>query len=233
VFGVFKPRVKQSYARAKIIKQQRKAGKDVIVLETGYVNRGDGPNDYYAAGWNGLNGRADFKNKGMGSARWEGLGVKMAPPTQGEDIILCGQVPWDASVVNVNIVDWLNEVSLWLSTVTSRKVVYRPHPKAKEHPKEVAGAETSAAALQEDLDRAFCVVTYNSNAAVLAVLAGVPATAEDKGSMASLVTGDRRQILHPPHPTEGVRQQWANDLAYAQWNLDEMRGGMAWEHLIG
>ena len=29
----------------------------------------------------------------------------------------------------------------------------------------------------------------------------------------------------------GDRTQWAYDLAYAQWNLEEMKLGMPWKHL--
>ena len=71
IFGVYKSKVKQSWPRGRVFRQQREKNLDVIVLETGYVNRGDGETHHYAAGFNGLNGRADFKNKSMGPDRWE------------------------------------------------------------------------------------------------------------------------------------------------------------------
>src|SRR5688500_10535810 len=65
IFGVFKSKVPVSWPRGAVFRQQRSKNLDVIVLETGYINRGDGETHHYAAGFNGLNGRADFKNKGM------------------------------------------------------------------------------------------------------------------------------------------------------------------------
>src|SRR6185436_15291850 len=65
IFGVYKSKVPRSFARGEIFRQQRENNLDVVVLETGYINRGDGEDHHYAAGFNGLNGRADFKNKGM------------------------------------------------------------------------------------------------------------------------------------------------------------------------
>ena len=50
VFGVHKSKIKASWPRGKIIAQQREKNLDVIVLETGYINRGDGDNHHYAAG---------------------------------------------------------------------------------------------------------------------------------------------------------------------------------------
>src|SRR5690348_1754408 len=89
ILGVYKSKVRKSWPRGNVFRQQRKNNKDVIVLETGYVNRGDGENHHYAAGFNGLNGRADFRNKSMDPSRWEKLGVQLKPYRRGEHIILC------------------------------------------------------------------------------------------------------------------------------------------------
>ena len=50
VFGVYKSKVPISFPRGEVIRRQRQRNKDVIVLETGYVNRGDGENHHYACG---------------------------------------------------------------------------------------------------------------------------------------------------------------------------------------
>src|SRR5438094_623219 len=109
IFGVYKSKVRKSWPRGKVFRQQRQNNKDVIVLETGYVRRGDGEDHYYAAGFNGLNGRAEFRNKGMGVERWEKLGVQLKPYSRGSKVILCGQVPWDASVEGSYHVVWIQE----------------------------------------------------------------------------------------------------------------------------
>ena len=62
IFGVYKSRVAASHARGEINQQQREKNLNVIVLESGYVNRGDGQNHHYAAGWNEI-GRASCSER--------------------------------------------------------------------------------------------------------------------------------------------------------------------------
>ena len=71
------------------------------------------------------------------------------------------------------------------------------------------------------------VVTFNSNSGVDAVLAGVPTVAVDQGAMAWAVTG-RDPTVQPPTPD---RSTWAAELAWCQWTLDEIKKGVAWDHL--
>jgi hypothetical protein len=84
--------------------------------------------------------------------------------------------------------------------------------------------------IEEDLKGAHAIVTFNSNAAVDAVIAGIPAFAMDQGSMAWDVTEhDLARIEQPIRPD---RDQWAAELAYTQWTQDEMARGWAWHHLF-
>lgn len=227
VFGVGKKNVPVSYARGEIIRRHEEAGKDVIVIEKGYVKR----DDYYAVGLNGLNGRADFANEGMNADRWEALGISLQPWSQiGKHILLCGQVPSDASVQNIDIVGWCTSMVYEMSLITNMPILYRPHPLAIEQSPLILGTRTSKnGSLEEDLKDAAAVVTYNSNAAVEAVIAGVPAFAFDEGSMAWPVAN--RSIDNLGSPLRPLRLQWAWDLAYAQWTLDEMAVGLPWAHL--
>lgn len=228
IFGVHKSKVKKSWPRGRVFRQQRENKLDVIVLETGYVNRGDGENHYYAAGFNGLNGRADFRNKNMPPERWESLGVQLKPYSRGEKVILCAQVPWDASVDHHDHLAWLKETASILKGVTTRPIVFRPHPLAKLPP--LPGCEYSTAPLVDDLKSAHCVVTFNSNSGVEALIDGKTIMAFDEGAMgwelANKKLGDIENLKYPD------RKQWARNLAYCQWNLDEMKQGLAWKHLF-
>jgi hypothetical protein len=220
VFGVYKSKVPISYPRGLVIAEQRKRGLDVIVLETGYINRGDGENHHYAAGYNGLNGRADFRNANSPADRAEKLSVTLQPwRKNGEHILLCGQVPWDASVDHISFKAWLNTMQETLKQVTWRPVRFRPHP-------QMVKPDMS---LEEDLENCWAVVTFNSNTAVDAALRGIPVFADDTGSMAYPIANKDIAQIAIPHMPE--RKQWLNNLAYAQWTPDEMRQGLTWEHL--
>lgn len=226
IFGMHKSKVKKSWPRGAIFRQQRDKKLDVIVLETGYVNRGDGENHHYAAGFNGMNGRANFRNKSMGPERWAKLGVQLKPYSRGDRVILCAQVPWDASVDHHEHLAWAVETASILKNMTMRPVVFRPHPLAPL-PK-IAGCEYSTRPFAEDLKTAHCVVTFNSNSAVEALIEGKPVIAYDEGSMVWKLANKKLDLENLYCPE---RQQWANDLAHAQWTPDEMRQGLAWKHL--
>jgi len=228
VFGVYKRAYKYSKHRARIISEQKSKGLKTVVLETGYVNRGDGPDHYYAAGFDGLNRAADFKNKGMPSDRWEKLGKKLEKLHKGEDIILCGQVPWDANVQEIRFEDFLSESLREIRKYTDRNIIFRPHP-LYQLPR-IDNTEYSRGPLQFDLDRAHVFVVYNSNISVDAVIHGVPVFAGNDNTMAwDVCNTDIRFIENPLYFD---RQQWAYDLAYTQWTPDEMRQGLTWRHLF-
>jgi hypothetical protein len=228
VMGVYKHRVPLSYPRGEIIKQQRDRALDYIVLETGYINRGAGPDNHYAFGWNGLNGRADFRNKGMPGDRAAKLDEVMQPwRDDGDYVLLCGQVPWDASCDFEDHVPWLNRAVAEIDRNTHRKIIFRPHPLARIPPLE--GCAYSQLDLQDDLEDAWCVVNFNSNSGVDSIMAGIPVFTFDVGSMVYSVSRHDWEIEAPVMPD---RQQWLNDIAYAQWTPDELRSGEAWQHIL-
>jgi len=234
VFGVHKSKVPKSFPRGKVFQQQRAKNLDVIVLETGYINRGDGEHHHYAAGFNGLNGRADFRNKGMSDDRAillrKNHGLRCLDwRKEGSHILLCGQVPWDASVeMCSDYPDWLRFITGQIKYHTKREIRFRPHPLAKLPP--IKGCTYSTAPLREDLEDCWATVSFNSNSSVESVIEGVPAFTFDAGSMAKEVSSQWLQEIERPHMPD--RHQWLNDLAYTQWTLNEMREGQAWKHLM-
>jgi hypothetical protein len=228
VMGVYKKRVPASYPRGEIIRQQNLRGLKCLILETGYINRGSGEDNHYALGWNGLNGRADFRNKDMPSDRAEKLRVGLQPwKDTGDYILLCGQVPWDASVDFTDHVTWLNHASEIIHKGSLKPILFRPHPLARIPPLDGCGYSTRP--LEEDLEGAAACVNYNSNTGVDAILAGVPTHTFDIGSMIYSVSSHDWEIGKPFKPD---RQQWLNDICYAQWTPQELRSGEAWKHIL-
>jgi hypothetical protein len=230
VFGVFKKGVPVSWRRGKIMDAHRERDLPVVVLETGYINRGDGPDNHYAVGLNGLNGRADFRNRGMPDDRWRALDIEMKPLHQGDKIVLCGQIPWDASVQHVNIHEWYEVAIDQIRQYTDRPIVFRPHPLLK-HVTRIDAVLMSNNPLRYDLMDAWAVVTFNSNTAVEAAIDGVPVFAFDEGSMALPVANTDFADIEKPRLLP--REQWAADLAYAQWMPYEIAKGWTWKHLFG
>lgn len=229
VFGVAKRAVSYSQYRGKVITEQTRLRQKVIILETGYLNRGDGEFNHYAVGFGGLNGRADFRNQNSSPDRWTKLGAELQPWRRtGRDkyILLCGQVPWDASVEHVHLDEWLVESYRQIKSKTDRRVYVRPHPKAPTHLR-INGIEEHSGPI--NWDDVHAVVTFNSNIAVEAVVAGVPAFVDDIGSMALQVAN--RSLSDIESPWYPQRTRWAQDLAYTQWTPQEIKNGEAWSHV--
>ena len=86
------------------------------------------------------------------------------------------------------------------------------------------GGGAVVADLQSALDGASHVVTWNSNTAVEAVIAGVPAVSMDIGSMAWDVTGHEPGEVATPD-----RLELAARLAWKQFTMAEMASGYCWD----
>ena len=230
VFGVYKSQVPVSFPRGRVIGKQKARNLTNLILETGYIKRGSAKTNYYAAGLNGINGRADFRNEGMPDDRSRKIDVPLRPWWgNGEKVLLCGQVPWDASVDHHNHLRWLVEAATVLQSLTKRTIVFRPHPLAKLP--NLTGCELSdGRPIEEELREAHVVVTFNSNCGVDAILNGVPVYAFDQGSMVYRIANKNWMMLE--HPKMPERQQWFNDICYCQWMPDEMANGETWKHLF-
>lgn len=205
----------------------RKQGHEVLVLERGYI--GD-RFTWTSLAWNGLNGRGDFclpETVDHGRARRH-FGHLLKPwRGEGQVVAIMGQVQGDASIQGQNMTVWYREAADAAARAYGLPVVFRPHPVADRRRLGVpAGLTVERGALAELFDAAHAVVTFNSNSAVDAILAGVPAVATDAGSMALPVAG--RTIGDRPTPD---RSEWLARLAWCQWRAEELADGSAWERM--
>lgn len=219
------------------IEAMKATGARLLIMERGYF-----PDRfaYSSLGWDGLNNRATFPECTDGGERfnkhWPGL-LKPWKDGRGETVLVCGQVPGDASVYGVNLDTWAQSVvdKLLSKPMPGTKaakwdVVFRPHPLVKRQGAVRCpnGARLSTSAtLSEDLaDAKFCV-TYNSNSGVESVCTGVPTVTLDQGAMAWDVSGHSidESLMVP------AREPWAHRLAWRQWRLEEIADGTAWDAL--
>lgn len=206
-------------------KRLRAHGHEVLVMERGYIG------DRFAwssMGWNGLNGRATFYPRDDPSRFAGNFSPLMRPWKEagtGRYVLIIGQVPGDASLGGIDLSRWYDESVKLACAAYYLPVVFRPHPQAVKRgiAKTLGGTRTHGATLADALSGAEAVITYNSNAAVESVLAGVPTIAADIGSMAYAMCGHKIGERITPD-----REQWAARLAWCQWKMDEIKSGEAW-----
>lgn len=201
-------------------------GHDVLVMERGYL--GDRFR-WYSLGWGGLNGRARFYPRLDGGERFlDHHGALVKPWRCGGDyVLLIGQMPTDVSLQGKNIEPWYQQSTRAAALAYKLPVRFRPHPQLAVYglkSKTPPGAELIGGTLHEALAGAAVCVTWNSNTAVDAVLAGVPTVAMDEGSMAYPVTGHKIGDL-----LICEREYWAYRLAWCQFLLSEIAEGLPFE----
>jgi hypothetical protein len=198
-------------------KELRALGHQVLVMERGFL-----PDRFKwtSLGWNGLNARATVPPVPEdGGERFATHHQPLKPWNEdGKYILIAGQVPGDAALGGRDLFPWYAEKAEELAGLHGLPVRFRHHPLSYRRSvvREVPGAPRIDGTLDEALEGAKLVVTFNSNTGVDALLAGKPATAEDEGSMIWGMTD---------------RQDWANKLAWRQWTIDEISSGVALQHV--
>lgn len=159
-----------------------------------------------------------WQHDGAGDASWERwlmLGIKLRPwSSGGSHILVCppGEV-FSQAVGGFSADSWLRSTLGRLAAVTDRPVRIRSKKDMGTRP------------LAADLVGCHALVTYMSNTAVEAVVAGVPVFCTGACAASIMGSDDISQIEKPRRP-EG-RAQWAANLAANQWTLDEFRRGKA------
>ena len=213
------------HRRKEIINAQCLNGYDYLTMERGYF--GDRMGTWTSCGFNGLNGRAEFHNDCSPPDRWRPHAKRMRSwrTMPGKYILIMGQVAGDASIQDVDIEQWYRVVYEQAREVFDLPVYFRPHPLSRQM--STIGMNLLNGDLDTALDDAHLVITYNSNSGVDAALAGVPVVAFDRGSMTwDIATHEIEPATFMPD-----RTVWAQNLAYCQWTMDEIRRGIAWDHL--
>ena len=216
----------------RLFKQQRQSGRDYLCLERGFIgNR----MEWTALCFNGLNGNADWSHceNSPPDRAFQYHSDKMQDYCLNPEgvFLIIGQVPGDASILHVDMPGWYQQMIAKAKTdYADTRIIFRPHPLCVERhietvPEGVDGVSDKT--LADDFKRAAICVTMNSNTGVESVLAGVPTIAYDPGAMAYDVTP--HQITEDHEMID--RTQWFFDLAYKQWNREELANGDAWDHV--
>jgi hypothetical protein len=148
--------------------------------------------------------------------RLRALGVELQPwRTRGRHVLLVP--PGEAIRELFGLGDWQDEMLARLKACTDRPIM--------------VSVKGDARPLQQRLADCWCVVTYTSNVAVDALLAGVPAFCDSKAAAAPMAGA--LDSLDIEHPVRLDRELWASSLAYGQFTLDEIRSGYARAVVLG
>lgn len=204
-------------------------GKPVVYLDLGYWQR----DTHFKVSVGARHPTTHFQKVKHSFDRFERLGVAKPKPWKineaGHILIaaLSKKAAWAEHAGEHG--EFEREVVQKLRAVSSRPITIR-HKTSPNASFQIPG--TTMSTLREPLgsvlNGAWALVTRHSNVAVDALMAGIPCFSW-YGVGSVLSSQDLEKIEAPIYP-EG-REQWAADVAYCQWTLDEMRDGTVWFHL--
>lgn len=197
-----------------IIRQCEWVGRDYYHIDHGYIGGHDHYGGYYRVSKNGLQANLP-EYFSRPPDRFERLNIKPRPWARwGQHIVVCPLTGGMANFLGIDPTKWLEAVTAEISQWTDRPIIVKPKGEGS---------------LDESLKDAWCLVTHTSNAAVDAIVSGVPAIVLGP-SVARPVSWHWRDIESPRWPD---REPWLHELAYHQFTLSEMQDGTAWRILNG
>jgi len=149
--------------------------------------------------------------------RWHGLGIEIKPwQRNGRHIVVCPASYNVAVHMRFDAAQWLRDTIAEISRYTDRPIIVKP--------------KSADMTLEEALDDAHCIVGHTTKALADAILMGVPAFNLGESCTHAVALQDLSRIEQPAYPD---RRQWAYNLSYQQFTLEEIENGTAWRMLCG
>jgi len=223
-------------------------GRPTLAIHDAYIDR-RGKGRYYSVARNCAHNYGDhIPLESAPGDRWKALGAKLKPwRGAGTHILVADQVEAQSVCGNGAVrPPWFTHVMEMLHRITERPVRFRTHhgqddPEGRYEayrkvwldsggpPDQLVHSQGNRSKFTDDLRDAWAVLTYDSTAAVEAVLNGIPVFTGGR-SMADPVAN--KNLFDIERPAMVDRTQWAYWIAYAQWTEAEMRQGLPWRILI-
>lgn len=254
IFGSWKERDKGHHIVRSSVANRAKC---FVVIETPLVGRKvNEENKYWRVGVDGfLNNQGHFILKSMKSKctgnRFTKLGLDNFEGWKNDPnghILLMLQLPGDASLRRTNIYNWAEEVIYQIRSRSNKRIIVRPHPLAnvkdgdefysffykliKSGHQKIEFSEPKAVPLSQDLNGAYCSISFSSGSSIDSIMSGIPTIACDPGNFAwdisSRYIDQLDELVKVQNKTV---EQWLWDLSWYQWTSQEMRTGECWEHI--
>ena len=155
---------------------------------------------------------------------------------RGDAVLFTLQMPTDSALNRlasrgIAYKDYITDTLKQTQRITDRPIVIRAHPKnfvdQDYIQNKISNVEYSEGrSLYEDLDRAWCMVTYNSTSCVEATLYGTPTIVLDASAVSTAVSQTKLEQIEDPW--EPDRAEWCRRIAFHQWHVCELEDDYVW-----
>jgi hypothetical protein len=217
------------------LRQAQREGRNYFYADNGYVLPGKTEQNYFRITKNAL--QHDGSGKATVDGKWRAtrLGITLKPwRKSGSHIVVCPPGHLFGATFGFSADAWIEKTVETLKQHTDREIRFRMKVSWNDaKPLDIirrGKPKTSVTTpLSEEIKDAWALVTHSSNAAVEAVVAGIPVFCTDQCGSSAMGLSDLSKIESPR--TDGDRESWVAVLAANQWRLAEMRDGKAWRDL--
>lgn len=144
--------------------------------------------------------------------------------TPGRKIIIAPPSPKSFSLWNIDYQSWVDSTVKELKQYTDRPIEVRVK---RDRPDRLT-EDTMQQALNNDVH---CLITFNSVAAVEALMLGKPVITLGPNAACQLARHSLADIENLYVPADDERLAWLAHLSYSQFTYDEMANGTAWRIL--
>lgn len=205
--------------------RHRALGGRWIVFENGYLSPTDGT-PTYTAGLGGFNGWGDERRR-PDADRLTMFGLKVAERVRNPNgyILVVGQFGHADTRYSMPT-GWPDDIVRELRGLTARPIVYRKKEGRQRQPSPGQGVTVTDEALDVLIRGAHCVVTWNSKAAMKAVLMGIPAiSVAERSASAQICAGNLDLIDDPFWPERHQRESFFRSIVSACYTPKEIAAG--------
>lgn len=199
--------------------------------------------------WNKFSWNSFFMDEGLfpydpSYDRWTELSKKYDIQVhdwarRGDSILLNLQIDGDSALnrLTYNGIDYKNYIVgiiKQIQKISDRPLIVRGHPL---DPIVVPYLQnifsdlefSTNQSLYEDLDRSWCMVTYNSTSCVESTLYGTPTVVLDSSAISTEVSQTSLEQIEEPWGAD--REEWCKKIAFHQWQGNELTDGYVWKLL--
>lgn len=198
-----------------------------LVGDKGYFAE-TGPKGYFRVSVNAQQPDAHLRLRPHPRDRWDALRITSKPvETRGDYILLCGIGPKQADRHEVTYGEWERVTFKRLREMTERPILVREKP---GNPPIDGLPRSTHATTAEAIRGARVVVCKTGNLGVDAIVEGVPVIAESGPGRVYFPVGlDAVETVEPLPICERLRA--LSDVAYWQWQPEEIARGLFLQHL--
>lgn len=230
--------------RRRVIKQQRKTNRHTLVIDSNLFGFLD-PRDrdrYLRYSLDGIFPTTGYYfDQAIDPGRWteikRGYGWQERDwQMTGQSVLICLQRDGGWSMDGLAVMDWLEQVLPQIER-SGRSIIIRPHPGSLRVVPQVRQrwpdlVVSDLPDIRQDLDRAWCTITYNSSPAIASLMWGVPAFVTDpvphRSQAWPVASTDLALIPDPPRPE---RQPLFERLAQCHFETNSLETGEAWRFM--